>query len=105
LYSQQYLDQERRALGEERYKREFLGIPAGGQVSPFTWELYEQAIQPLARPEAWKLLKPTIIAHDVGYTKDRSTAIVGRTSALAPELHTWLCGLAPHFGVSCDFSF
>ena len=30
LYNQSYLDQERRALGEDRYKREFLGIPAGG---------------------------------------------------------------------------
>ena len=45
LYSQEYLDQERRALGEDRYKREFLGIPAGGQVSPFTWEQFERATQ------------------------------------------------------------
>jgi hypothetical protein len=86
LYSQNYLDQERRALGEERYKREFLGIPTGGQVSPFTFELYEQAIEPLARPESWNWLKPTLIAHDVGHTKDRSTAIIGGTSALAPGL-------------------
>src|SRR5262249_28161756 len=32
LYPQDYLDQERRALGDDRYKREFLGIPAGGPV-------------------------------------------------------------------------
>ena len=31
--------------GEDRYKREFLGIPAGGQVSPFTWEQFERATQ------------------------------------------------------------
>ena len=86
LYSQDYLDQERRALGEERYKREFLGIPTGGQVSPFTWELYERATKLLVHPNSWEFLKPTIIAHDVGHTKDRSTAVIGGTSALAPGL-------------------
>jgi hypothetical protein len=86
LYSQDYLEQERRALGEERYKREFLGIPTGGQVSPFTWELYERATKLLVHPKSWECLKPTIIAHDVGHTKDRSTAVIGGTSALAPGL-------------------
>jgi hypothetical protein len=86
LYSQAHLDQERRALGEERYKREFLGIPTGGQVSPFTWELYERATKLLVHPKSWECLKPTIIAHDVGHTKDRSTAVIGGTSALAPGL-------------------
>jgi Terminase large subunit, T4likevirus-type, N-terminal len=40
-----FLEQERRALGEEGYKREYLGIPMGGQVSPFSWDLYERATQ------------------------------------------------------------
>jgi terminase large subunit-like protein len=86
LYSQDYLDQERRALGEDRYKREFLGVPAGGQVSPFTWELFECATQTDVHPTAWQIFKPTIIAHDVGHTKDRSTAVVGGRTILAPGL-------------------
>jgi hypothetical protein len=42
-YDPEFLKQERRALGEADYKREYLGIPMGGQASPFTWELYERA--------------------------------------------------------------
>jgi Terminase large subunit, T4likevirus-type, N-terminal len=38
-----FLEGERLGLGEERYKREYLGIPVGGGASPFSWELYEQA--------------------------------------------------------------
>jgi len=38
-----FLAGERRALGEENYKREYLGIPAGEHTSPFTWDLYERA--------------------------------------------------------------
>jgi hypothetical protein len=38
-----FLESERRALGEEAYKREYLGIPLGAQASPFTWDLFEQA--------------------------------------------------------------
>jgi hypothetical protein len=52
-FSAEFLQQERRALGEENFKREYLGIPAGGHASPFTWELYERATQihvPLVRP-------------------------------------------------------
>ncbi|MGB6415766.1 MAG: hypothetical protein WBF50_04080 [Pseudolabrys sp.] len=86
LYNQSYLDQERRALGEDRYKREFLGIPAGGPVSPFTWDRFDDATRPLVYADAWKVLKPTIIVHDVGHTKDRSTAVVGGKSMLAPGL-------------------
>ena len=86
LYSQEYLDQERRALGEDRYKREFLGIPAGGQVSPFTWEQFERATQAPVHPIIWEGFKPTIIAHDVGHTKDRSTAVVGGKNIYAPGL-------------------
>jgi hypothetical protein len=86
LYSQDYLDQERRALGEDRYKREFLGIPAGGPVSPFTWELFDRATQTPVHANAWSVFKPTIIVHDVGYTQDRSTAVVGGKTILAPGL-------------------
>jgi hypothetical protein len=52
-YDPKFLEEERRALGEEAFKREYLGIPTGGQASPFTWELYECATQvhvPLVAP-------------------------------------------------------
>jgi hypothetical protein len=39
----EFLERERRALGETAFKREYLGIPTGGGASPFTWALYEQA--------------------------------------------------------------
>ena len=38
-----FLEGERLNLGDDKYKREYLGIPTGGGASPFTWELYEQA--------------------------------------------------------------
>jgi hypothetical protein len=44
LFAPGFLEQERRALGEHAFNREYLGIPGGGEASPFTWELYEQAI-------------------------------------------------------------
>ena len=53
LFSPEFLEQERRALGEDAFKREYLGIPMGGQASPFTWELYDRATQihvPLVPP-------------------------------------------------------
>ena len=53
LFTAEFLEQERRALGEDVFKREYLGIPLGGQASPFTWELYERATQvhvPLVPP-------------------------------------------------------
>ena len=52
-YDSEFLEKERRALGEDGFKREYLGIPLGGQASPFTWELYERATQayvPLVPP-------------------------------------------------------
>jgi terminase large subunit-like protein len=52
-YPPEFLEKERRALGEHEFKREYLGIPLGGQASPFTWELYERATQvsaPLVPP-------------------------------------------------------
>ena len=54
-FSPEFLEQERIALGEDGFKREYLGIPSGGQVSPFTWEMYERATRihiPLVRPGA-----------------------------------------------------
>ena len=86
LYDAAYLAKERRALGEAAYKREFLGIPAAGQVSPFEWQLYERATQTSLHRNVWEFCRPFIIAHDVGRTKDRSTAVVGGNSPLAPEV-------------------
>jgi Terminase large subunit, T4likevirus-type, N-terminal len=45
-FSPEFLEQERRAFGEDAFKREYLGIPSGGHVSPFTWEMYERAATP-----------------------------------------------------------
>jgi hypothetical protein len=53
IFSPEFLEQERIALGEDGFKREYLGIPSGGHVSPFAWELYERATQihtPLVTP-------------------------------------------------------
>jgi hypothetical protein len=63
LFPAAFLKQERTNLGEEGYKREYLGIPTGGQVSPFTWDMYDSATSP--SPEAL-FPRPVIIAHDVG---------------------------------------
>src|SRR5450759_3600753 len=37
-FSAEFLEQERRALGEDVFKREYLGIPLGAHASPFSWE-------------------------------------------------------------------
>jgi len=37
-----FLEQERHALGETVFKREYLGIPTGAGTSPFTWALFEK---------------------------------------------------------------
>src|SRR4029077_14071381 len=53
IFSPEFLEQERSNLGNDAFKREYLGIPSGGHVSPFTWELYENATQiyaPLVPP-------------------------------------------------------
>jgi terminase large subunit-like protein len=42
LFPAEYLEQERKALGEHAFKREYLGIPVSGAASPFTWELYQR---------------------------------------------------------------
>jgi hypothetical protein len=53
LFEPAYLEQERRALGEHNFNREYLGIPIGATASPFGWDLYERATQiraPLVPP-------------------------------------------------------
>jgi hypothetical protein len=42
-FSPEFLERERRALGDDGFKREYLGIPSGGHASPFIWEWYERA--------------------------------------------------------------
>jgi len=52
-FSPEFLKQERSNLGDDAFKREYLGIPSGGHVSPFTWDLYDRATRihiPLVRP-------------------------------------------------------
>jgi hypothetical protein len=49
-FSDQFLATERRTLGEPAFKREYLGIPASDQASPFGWDLYEQATTAQAPP-------------------------------------------------------
>ena len=43
-YPDGFLEKER-GKGTDYYRREYLGIPAGGHTSPFTWELYQRATQ------------------------------------------------------------
>jgi hypothetical protein len=53
LFPAEYLEQERRGLGEHRFSREYLGIPVGAYASPFGWDLYDRAIRirvPLVQP-------------------------------------------------------
>jgi hypothetical protein len=53
FFSEEYLEQQRRLLGEHNFKREYFGIPLGAQASPFSWDLYERATQiqvPLVQP-------------------------------------------------------
>ena len=86
LIAPNVLERARRQLSEDDFKREYLGIPAGSQVSPFTFGLYERATQTPVHTNMWEFFKPHIIAHDVGHTKDRSTAVIGGPSSLVPGL-------------------
>ena len=43
VFAPEFLDSERRALGEHDFNREYLGVPGGAQASPFTWELFDRA--------------------------------------------------------------
>ena len=86
LIAADVLERARRQLSEDDFKREYRGIPGGSQVSPFTFDLYERATQSPVHRNSWEYFKLHIIAHDVGHTKDRSTAVVGGRSPLAPNL-------------------
>jgi hypothetical protein len=96
--SPEQIEKERVALSDAEFKREYLGIPAGGVVSPFGWELYDRATRVHAPTlqnsrrfgsrlynhtdvASWPLYKP-IIAHDVARIRDRSTAVVGGNNPL-----------------------
>jgi hypothetical protein len=97
-FTQQFLDEQRQILGEQDFNQEYLGIPGGGNASPFTWDHYERATGvhaptvppgsafPLVPNNAalWPIKYP-LITHDVGRTNDRSTAVVGGYSPLAPN--------------------
>jgi hypothetical protein len=67
LFLTEFLEEERRALGEDKFKREYLGIPSGAHASLFSWDLYERATQihvplvpagPAFRPPASELPVP-----------------------------------------------
>jgi hypothetical protein len=45
LFPAEFLEQERRALGDDNFKREYLGIPIGAGASLFGWDLYDRATQ------------------------------------------------------------
>ena len=95
----EHLAQERRALSDADFKREYLGIPAGSHTSPFTWDHYDRAtriftpemaarcrgLQP-EDPMTWPIFRPLIIAHDVARSNDRSTALIGGRSPFQPPL-------------------
>jgi hypothetical protein len=85
LVTPEALKEARGQLSADDFKREYLGVPAGSQVSPFTSELYERATQTPVHRHMWDFF-PHIIAHDVGHTKDRSTAVIGGPSPHAPGL-------------------
>lgn len=42
IYTKEFLEQERLALGDAAFKREYFGIPTGAGTSPFTWELFQK---------------------------------------------------------------
>jgi Terminase large subunit, T4likevirus-type, N-terminal len=53
FFSQEFLEQQRRLLGEHNFKREYFGIPLGATASPSSWDLFERATQihvPLVQP-------------------------------------------------------
>jgi len=102
-FTAEFLEQQRSTLGEEAYNREYLGIPGGGQGTLFTSDLYDRATQihrpslPPGRafgpltfhrddPKTWLGFQPTIIAHDVGRSRDRSTAVIGGNCPYEPGL-------------------
>jgi hypothetical protein len=109
LFREEFLQHELQSLGEAAFKREYLGVPAGGHTSPFGMDLYDRATRVQAPSlrngplfgsrlyndtdvRSWPLYKP-IIAHDVGRSRDRSTAVVDGNN---PMGHRQLGILAAH---------
>jgi len=43
LFTPEFLETERRALGEHAFKREYFGVPGGSEASLFPWELFDRA--------------------------------------------------------------
>jgi len=43
LFTPEFLEAERRALGEHAFKREYFGVPGGSEASLFPWELFDRA--------------------------------------------------------------
>ena len=125
LFDPQYLEQERRAMSEHDFNREYLGIPMGARTSLFNWDMFDRTTRihsPLVPPDprldhclrkprcrlpthltsqslwrtamiynredpsTWPVLRPLIIAHDVGRSHDRSTAVVGGLAPFEPTL-------------------
>jgi Terminase large subunit, T4likevirus-type, N-terminal len=100
FFSQDFLEQQRRLLGEHNFQREYFGIPGGAEGSPFGWELFDRATSvhaPVVRAgrafgpalddvSSWSGFKPLIIAHDVGRSRDRSTAVIGGNSPYGQRL-------------------
>src|SRR6516165_2666949 len=41
IFSPEFLESERRALGEHDFARQYLGVPGGAQASPFTWDMLD----------------------------------------------------------------
>ena len=73
-------------LGRIVISANFSASRPAARSSPFTWEQFERATQAPVHAATWKGFRPTIIAHDVGHTKDRSTAVVGGKNIYAPGL-------------------
>ena len=100
FFSEQFLQEQLRLLGEHNFRREYFGIPLGAEASPFKWELYDRATRiqaPMAAPgrafgpslhdvSTWPDFRPRIIAHDVGCSRDRSTAVVGGNSPYRQQI-------------------
>src|SRR5690349_6687784 len=80
-YTAEYLAQERKELGQEKFNQEYMGIPAGGAGRLFTWELYEAATQnpkpifaPRPETECAEEKKGTPIANPFAVLKTKEEA-------------------------------
>jgi hypothetical protein len=53
LFTPEFLESERRSLGDHAFKREYCGVPGGSEATLFSWELFERAArtdEPLIPP-------------------------------------------------------